>query len=140
MLLLIFAQKSYNSCKTTLHNTIGLMDFQRKLQLHNWGTSIQHTINKISIQCNMNNVEFKFNDFNGFAIGIPPVAWQLVVTVIYWPRVEIFKQMSSESDYITFGINNIFWNLSNFCVENCQNFLKLKNILRLPLSNFQIII
>ena len=52
MLLLIFAQKSYNSCKTTLHNTIGLTDFQRKLQLHNWGTSIQHTINKISIQCN----------------------------------------------------------------------------------------
>ena len=51
MLLLIFAQKSYNSCKTTLHNTIGLMDFRRKLQLHNWGTSIQHTINKISIQC-----------------------------------------------------------------------------------------
>ena len=89
---------------------------------------------------NMNNVKFKFNDFNGFAIGMPPVAWQLVVTVIYWPRVEIFKQMSSESDYITFRIDNIFWNLSNFCVENCQNFLKLKNILRLPLSNFQIII
>ena len=32
---------------------------------------------------NMNNVKFKFNDFNGFAIGIPTVAWQLVVTVIY---------------------------------------------------------
>ena len=26
--------------------------FQKKLQLHNWGTSIQHTINKISLQCN----------------------------------------------------------------------------------------
>ena len=87
----------------------------------------------------INNVKFKFNDFNGFAIGMPPVAWQLVVTVIYWPRVEIFKQMSSESDYITFRIKNIFWNLSNFCVENCQNFLELKNILRLPLSNFQLI-
>ena len=32
---------------------------------------------------NMNNVKFKFNDLNGFAIGIPTVAWQLVVTVIY---------------------------------------------------------
>ena len=52
MLFLTFAQKSYNSCKTTLHHTVGLMDFQRKLQLHNWGTSIQHTINKIYIQCN----------------------------------------------------------------------------------------
>ena len=50
---------------------------------------------------NMNNFKFKFNDFNGFAIGMPPVALQLVVIVIYWPRVEIFKQMSSESDYIT---------------------------------------
>ena len=85
---------------------------------------------------NMNNVKFKFNDFNGFAIGMPPVAWQLVVTVIYRPRVEIFKQMFSESDFITFRIKN----LSNFCVENCQNFFKLKNILRLPLSKFQIII
>ena len=34
---------------------------------------------------NMNNVtlRFKFNDFNNFAIGMPPVAWQLMVTVIY---------------------------------------------------------
>ena len=35
------------------------------------------------LDMNMNNVKFKFNDFNGFAIGMPPVAWQLVVTVIY---------------------------------------------------------
>ena len=42
MLPLIFAQKSYNSDKTTLHDTIGLMDLQKKLQLHNRGTSIQH--------------------------------------------------------------------------------------------------
>ena len=108
MLLLIFAQKSYNSCKTTLHNTIGLMDFQRKLQLHNRGTSIHHTINKIFFQCNMKNVKFKFSDFNGFPIGMPPVSWQLVITVIYWPRAEIFKQMSSESDYIWLRIKNIF--------------------------------
>ena len=39
---------------------------------------------------NMNNVKFEFNDFNDFSIGMPPVARQLVVTVIYWPRVEIF--------------------------------------------------
>ena len=60
MLLLIFSQKCYNSCKTSLHNTFGLKDFQRKLQLHNWGTSIQYTINKISIQC---NYKMMFNDY-----------------------------------------------------------------------------
>ena len=33
---------------------------------------------------NMNNVtlKFKFNDFNNFVVGVAPVAWQLVVTVI----------------------------------------------------------
>ena len=33
---------------------------------------------------NMNNVtlKFKVNDFNDSVVGVPPVAWQLVVTVI----------------------------------------------------------
>ena len=33
---------------------------------------------------NMNNVtsKFKFNDINNFAIGMRPVTWQLMVTVI----------------------------------------------------------
>ena len=35
LLLLIFAQRSCNSSKTTLHNTTGFMDFQRKLQQNN---------------------------------------------------------------------------------------------------------
>ena len=33
---------------------------------------------------NMNNVtlKFEFNDFKDFAIGMPPVTWQLMVTAI----------------------------------------------------------
>ena len=34
---------------------------------------------------NMNNItlKFRFNDFNDFAICMPPAVWQLVVTVIH---------------------------------------------------------
>ena len=39
----------------------------------------------LDVPANMKNVTWKFqsNDFNDFAIGMPPVAWQLVAIVIY---------------------------------------------------------
>ena len=42
-------------------------------------------VKMLDTPANMNNItlNFKYNDFNDFAIGMPPVAWQLVVTVIY---------------------------------------------------------
>ena len=64
----------------------------------------------LDVPANMNNVTYKYkvNDFTDFAIVMPPVAWQLVVTVIYWPHVEIFKQTISESHYITFSSGGAF--------------------------------
>ena len=37
----------------------------------------------LDVPANMNNVTYKYkvNDFTDFAIVMPPVAWQLVVTV-----------------------------------------------------------
>ena len=45
--------------KPPCNNTISLMDFQRKLQLHNWRTSVRYTINIFSFQYNDN---LMFND------------------------------------------------------------------------------